>query len=142
MQNHVNLSKSVHFLRNRKIPQKRWNLWQHCCYNKFQVKRLPKGNQIKRKPNLTIRHLNRWPLANKSTRNGQIVAETQHLHLKNSAGYGKFSRNPASRKGSLTLAEIGGCSSTKVEQCWSLKQEIESAKSGLPSFAYFRWNGG
>jgi hypothetical protein len=42
---------------------------------------------------------------------------------------------------SLTLAEIGGFSLVKVKQCWSLKQEIKSTKSGLPSFAHFWWNG-
>jgi hypothetical protein len=88
---------------------------------------------------LTIRHLNRWSLTNKkTTRNGQIVAETQHLYLKNSTGYGEFPRNPALLRQSLTLAEIGGCSLTQVKQCWSLKQEIERTKSGLPSFAHFR----
>jgi len=61
--------------------------------------------------------------------------------LKNSTGYGKFSRNPALLRQSLTLAEIGGFSLVKVKQCWSLKQEIKSTKSGLPSFAHFWWNG-
>ena len=105
---------------------------------------LSSGEEVAvRQPNqtliwLTIRYLNRWALPNKSTRNGQIVVETQHLHLKNSAGYGKFSWNPASFRESLTLAEIGGCSLVKVKQCWSLKQEIERTKSGLPDFAHFR----
>jgi len=52
--------------------------------------------------------------------------------------YGKFSRNWTLLRQGRTLAEIGGCSLAKVKQCWSLKQEIGRAKSGLPNFAHFR----